>query len=178
MKKLILVLTTIIAFNCYAVTGAMINPGASFAVGFSPNGDSLKLILQSINSAKKSIHVAAYSFTSKPIAIALLNASRRGIDVKVVADLKSNVGQYSAIRFLANNHIPVKLNGNYAIFHHKFMIIDGDTLETGSFNYSANAVKHNAENVIILYHAPQIANIYEKEWQRLWSEANILNAKY
>lgn len=175
MKKLSL-------FLCFctgiAFASTPINSGASYDVGFSPDGNSLNLVLQGINSAKKSIHVAAYSFTSKPIAEALVKASKRGVDIKVIADLKSNSGQYSATTYLANNHIPVKLDGNYPIFHHKFMVIDGVNLETGSFNYSAAAANKNAENVLVLHNIPSLAQSYDQEWIKLWNEAQTLNPKY
>ena len=176
MKRLILCGLLSISISAFASTN--INNGASFDTGFSPNGGSLQLVIKGINSAKKSIHVAAYSFTSKPIAEALLNASKRGVEVKVVADEKSNSGKYSATTYLANNHIPIKLDGNYPIFHHKFMVIDGTTLETGSFNYSAAAANKNAENVLMLWNVPDIASAYDKTWQSLWNEAQPLAARY
>ena len=51
------------------------------------------------------------------------------------------------------------------------MVIDGTSLETGSFNYTNAAVKHNAENALVLWNVPQIAQIYTAEWQRLWEES-------
>jgi phosphatidylserine/phosphatidylglycerophosphate/cardiolipin synthase-like enzyme len=176
MKKILLCGILSISISAFASTS--INSGASFDTGFSPHGGSLSLVLKGINSAKKSIHVAAYSFTSKPIAEALLNASQRGVDVKIVADEKSNLGKYSATTYLANNHVQVKLDGNYPIFHHKFMVIDGVNLETGSFNYSAAAANKNAENVLILWNVPDIAITYDKTWQALWNEAKPLTSKY
>jgi phosphatidylserine/phosphatidylglycerophosphate/cardiolipin synthase-like enzyme len=175
MKKIILILSL---SSSLAFASNPINAGASFDVGFSPDGTSLPLVLQGINNAKKSIHVAAYSFTSKPIAEALVKANKRGIEVKVVADQKSNSGKYSATTYLANNGVPVRLDGNYAIFHHKFMVIDGSNLETGSFNYSAAAVKSNAENVLLLTNVTALASTYDKEWLKLWNEAQPLTAKY
>lgn len=171
-------LVTLILINVTAYASTSINQGASFDIGFSPNDGSLPLVINTINSAKKSIHVAAYSFTSKPIAEALLQASKRGVDVKVIADQKSNSGKYSATTYLANNKISVKLDGNYPIFHHKFMVIDGINLETGSFNYSAAAASKNAENVLVLWNVPSIAATYDKEWQKLWNEAQPLQASY
>ena len=170
-------LITILAITGAVNAATLVGSNSSFDVGFSPNGSSLQLVLKSINSAKKSIHVAAYGFTSKPIAEALLNASKRGVEVKIVADEKSNSGKYSATRYLANNRIQVKLDGNYPIFHHKFMIIDGSTLETGSFNYSA-AASRNAENVLVLWNAPSVANSYEQQWQKLWNEGSLVKPAY
>ena len=147
-------------------------------VAFSPNGQAQELILQTIASAKKSIKVAAYSFTSKPISQALLEAKKRGVEVKVVADAKAGKGKYSAVTFLANHNIPVRLNENYAIFHHKFMIIDEKNIQTGSFNYSAAAANKNAENVVVLENMPQVALAYAHEWQLLWDESQDLPPAY
>lgn len=147
-------------------------------VAFSPYADSLQLVLSSVNSAKKSIEVAAYSFTSKPISVALLTAYRRGVDVKIVADKKSNSRHYSAISFLANQGVPTRLNGKYAILHDKFMVIDHQTVETGSFNFTAAAVNRNAENVLVLQHAPNLAAQYTREWERLWAEGEDVTKQY
>ncbi|HET8730500.1 MAG TPA: phospholipase D family protein [Moraxellaceae bacterium] len=152
--------------------------GATFEVGFSPNHGSLELVVKTIHEAKKQILVAAYAFSSKPVAQALLEASQRGVEVKVVADEKQNGRSYSAVTFLANQHIAVRLNGNYAIHHNKFMVIDGDTVETGSFNYSAAAASKNAENVLVIRNAAPLAQVYAQEWQRLWDEATPLAARY
>ena len=151
---------------------------AAFEVGFSPRGKSLNIILNGIKRAEESVIVAAYSFTSKPISTALLEAHKRGINVRVVADAKSNSGQYSAVTFLANQGVPVRVNDRYAIFHHKFMVFDGRHVQTGSFNYSAAAVDRNSENVLLLMNVPEIAGIYSQEWQRLWNESKEVKPNY
>ena len=151
---------------------------AAFEVGFSPKGKSLNIILDGIKNAEKSILVAAYSFTSKPISTALLEAHKRGLAVRVVADAKSNTSQYSAVTFLANQGVPVRVNSRYAIFHHKFMVFDDRHVETGSFNYSAAAVDKNAENVLLLMNVPEIAGKYAQEWQRLWNESKEVKPNY
>ncbi|RQO68271.1 endonuclease [Aquitalea sp. FJL05] len=143
-------------------------------VAFAPDPAALQLVLKAIQSARRSIHVAAYVFTSKPVAQALLAAQHAGIEVAVVADRKENSGRYSATRFLADQQLPVRLNARYAIFHHKFMIIDAMHVQTGSFNYSAAAAGKNAENVLVVWNAPELAARYEQQWQRLWQEADTL----
>lgn len=152
--------------------------GATFEVGFSPSGQSLNVVLKTIESARSSILVAAYSFTSKPIASALLQAHKRGVKVALVADMKDNSKGYSAAQYLANQGVPVHLNGNYAILHDKFMVIDGMHVQTGSFNYSAAAVDRNAENVLLLWNVKPLADQYAHEWQRLWAESPALPPSY
>lgn len=155
-----------------------LSPDVKFEIGFSPGGSALDVILKGIRQAEKSILVAAYSFSSKPISTALLEAHNRGVSVQVVADKKSNTGRYTALTFLANHGVPVRVNGNYQIFHHKFMVIDGLHVETGSFNYSAAAVNRNAENVLMIWNTREVAAIYARQWNILWEEATEVLANY
>jgi phosphatidylserine/phosphatidylglycerophosphate/cardiolipin synthase-like enzyme len=114
----------------------------------------LQLVLKGIAQRQHSIHLAAYVFTSKPVATALLEARRRGRGGGRGGRHAGNQRQYSATRFLANQQLPVRLNGKYAILHDKFMIIDQQHVQTGSFNYTAAAASKNAENVLIIWNAP------------------------
>ncbi|HDV5163465.1 TPA: DUF1669 domain-containing protein, partial [Escherichia coli] len=84
--------------------------------------------------------------------------------------------RYTAATWLARHGIPVRVNGHYDIMHNKFMIIDGRTVETGSFNYTASADKRNAENVIVLRDMPDAAQPYSREFERLWNESEPLNS--
>jgi phosphatidylserine/phosphatidylglycerophosphate/cardiolipin synthase-like enzyme len=112
------------------------------------------------------------------VSEALLAAHKRGVKVAVVADQKGNSGSYTAVNFLANHGVPVRLNGRYAILHHKFMVIDGTAVQLGSFNYSSAAVDKNAENVLLLKNVKEIASRYEKEWNRLWDEGIDVKKNY
>ncbi|OZI13740.1 endonuclease [Sodalis-like symbiont of Philaenus spumarius] len=147
-------------------------------VGFSPGRTAKQIILLAIEEAKTSIDIAAYSFTSKPIALALVDAQNRGVNVRVVADRKSNGGKYTAVTYLVNHRVPVRLNDKYAIMHNKFMIVDGRSVETGSFNYTQSAASRNAENVIYLRNRLDIAEKYAREFNRLWSEAEDTKSTY
>ena len=150
---------------------------ASLASAFTP-GQALPLVLDTIRSARSTIFVAAYSFTSKPIAAELRDASRRGVKVFVLADATEASKGYSAVRFLANERVPVRINARYAIQHNKFMVIDGTTVQTGSFNYTSAAAERNAENVVVVRNAPAIAAQYDAQWRRLWSEGTELPPAY
>lgn len=145
--------------------------------GFSPGGSATRLILTAINNASASIDVAAYSFTSKPIALALIDASKRGVTVRVVADEKAN-SRYTSITYLANHGIAVRKNGRYAIMHNKFMILDGKSVETGSYNYTSSAEKRNAENAVLITGVPNLAANYTGEFNRLWGESEAVSKSW
>ena len=147
------------------------------ATAFTPGG-ALPLVLETIRGARSTIFVAAYTFTSKPVATELLEATKRGVKVFVLADATEATKGYSAIRFLANERVPVRTNGRYAIQHNKFMVVDGITVQTGSFNYTSAAAQRNAENVIVVRNAPAVAAQYDVEWRRLWNEGSELAPSY
>ena len=123
---------------------------AAFDIGFSPGGSALAVVEKAIGAARSQILMACYEFTSRDIAQALERAAHRGVKVRIVADFKAAHDRFSQIRILRDAGIPVRLDHHYAIFHHKFIVIDGGSLETGSFNYTTAAIKHNAENAIVL----------------------------
>nr|WP_234472883.1 phospholipase D family protein [Pantoea sp. S61] len=144
---------------------------ASVTAGFSPGGTALDLILQFTGSARQSADVAAYDFTSRPVAQALSDAVARGVKVRLVADEKKSRDRWSLVGQLACAGVDVRLNGMYSIMHNKFMITDGSAVETGSFNYTFSAEKRNAENALVIQDEPGIAREYQEEFNRLWNES-------
>lgn len=150
---------------------------SNVSVGFSP-GDAEAIVVRTIDSAQTSIRLAAYSFTSKPIAKALVAASKRGVDVMVVVDKSQRSERYTSATFLANMGIPVRVDSRYAIMHNKFMVVDAHTVQTGSFNYTASAARRNAENVVVVAGTPNMVSAYDAEWRRLWNESEPYGARY
>ena len=95
---------------------------------FSPHGGCTEAVIRELDKAKTTILVQAYSFTSAPIAKALLNAHKRGVKIEVILDKSQRTQNYSSATFLYNQGIPVKIDAQHAIAHNKVMIIDGEFL--------------------------------------------------
>src|SRR3712207_5247726 len=88
-----------------------------------------------------------YSFTSSPIAKAVVDAHKRGVKVRAILD-KSNEGdRYTSATFLANGGVPVFIDSDHDIAHNKVMLIDGATIVTGSMNFTRAGEERNAENL-------------------------------
>lgn len=155
-----------------------VSADGTIEVAFSPKAGSTELVVKAISSARQSILVAAYSFTSKPIAQALVEAHKRGIDVKVVVDKSQKSERYTSATFLANMGIPVRVDSMHAIQHNKFMVIDGIHVQNGSFNYTAAAEGRNAENVLVIWSNPKLATIYMANWDEHWNHSEPYAAKY
>jgi phosphatidylserine/phosphatidylglycerophosphate/cardiolipin synthase-like enzyme len=153
-------------------------PASTFEVGFSSNVNggeerALDVVLRAIGEARSQIWVAAYEFTSRPIAKALIAAQTRGVQVMVIADWQENSRGFSVVPILQAARVPVRLAQAYKVFHNKFMVIDGETVETGSFNYTVAASEHNAENALVQRQCRPMAVHYAGIWQRLWIEAGV-----
>lgn len=141
-------------------------PGAFYEVCFTPAQKCTNAVTDEIDKAKNTILVQAYSFTSKDILQALKQAHDRGIDVRVILDKgQYKPGAYRSSTYLINNEIPVWIDNKVAIQHNKVMIIDGETVITGSFNFTAAADKRNAENLLII-RDPDFATAYLENWER------------
>jgi len=145
-------------------------------VAFTPWDNAEGLIIDGIRRAKHQILVQAFSFTSRALANALMAAKRRGVDVQVMADREQTFsGEASRIPDLAQAGIPVMLELRYQSAHNKVMVMDAGTADaaviTGSYNWTYAAQYKNAENVLILRHNPDIANVYAANWRRHFAEA-------
>lgn len=119
-------------------------------VCFTPGQECLPLIIKTLDDAKKSILMQAYSLTSKPIAEALIRAHNRGITITVIADKSQQRERYTQVRTLQAAGIPVYIDYTPAIAHNKVILIDDEIVISGSYNFSNAAEKRNAENVIFL----------------------------
>ena len=135
----------------------------STQVYFSPNGGAQDAVVREINNAKKSIFVQAYSFTNQPIAKALVEAQRRGVDVFMILDKSNRTTKYSAADFTDHFGVDTYIDDKHAIAHNKIMIIDKETVITGSYNFTKAAENSNAENLLVI-RSSQLADVYFGNW--------------
>ena len=146
-------------------------------VAFSPNGGGAATIIRAIGQAQKTIKVQAYSFTNADIAKALLEASKRGVQVRVVLDKSQETEKYTSATFLANAGVPVRIDDDFAIAHNKIMILDDETVITGSFNFTKAAEERNAENVLVIRGNKELARLYLQNWQWRWDASEAYKRK-
>lgn len=184
MRKILAVLL----FCACGVTFA--DDGKVVAIGFSGGDGSTdtakSVIIDTINDSHESIIAAIYSFTDKDIARALVAAANRGVKVSVVADQKENEGRgggeggdsnsvkYSTVNYLSSNGVDTRVNGDYAIFHNKYLVADGKCVATGSYNWTSSATNRNAENVMLVCDS-NAAQVYTKEFNYWYKNATPVN---
>jgi phospholipase D len=143
--------------NSWAAQEAVIH------VCFTPGGSCSKQIIDAVAQAKKQVLVQAYSFTSFPIARALADAKKRGVDVEVLLDKSQLRSKGSVLPYLNNQSIMSKIDYLPAIAHNKVIILDDSIVITGSYNFTASAEKRNAENLLII-RDKNLAQDYANNW--------------
>ncbi|MGN6670388.1 MAG: phospholipase D family protein, partial [Candidatus Nucleicultricaceae bacterium] len=130
---------------------------------FTPGQNCTALIVNAIGEAKQEICVQAYSFTSAPIAEALVRAHKNGVRVLVLVDKSQVKEKRSRVWMLKDAGIDVWVDVLPGIAHNKVMIIDQQMVLTGSFNWTNAAEYRNAENVVFIKE-PQIVRYYKENW--------------
>lgn len=131
------------------------------------------VVEREIDNAAKRIDVAVYTFTSRPLAQALVDACERGVRVRVLLDPAQAAGKYSKANYLANYGVDVRTEKGAGLMHHKFALIDDSILITGSFNWTASAEAENDENILLLKGFPATCKSYSREFERIWHEGKV-----
>ncbi|MBI4597109.1 MAG: phospholipase D family protein [Candidatus Omnitrophica bacterium] len=137
----------------------------SWNICFSPRGGCTQLVVDTIASANSQVLVQAHSFTSEPIAQALVAARQRGVRVEAILDKSQRSEDDSRAALLARAGIPVSIDAAHAIAHNKVMVMDEDTVVTGSFNFTNSAEERNAENLLVIKDKA-LASAYRENWRK------------
>ena len=144
-----------------------LSDGTQIFTHFSPENDISASLLKEIGSAKKSIHFMAFSFTQDALGSAMRKRFESGIEVRGVFEKRQVDDRYSEYNAMKKAGLPVVQDRNRRAMHHKVIVIDAETVITGSYNFSKNAEERNSENLLILKGNPNIAQAYLSEFERI-----------
>ena len=145
--------------------------GSRIVVVFTSEDPALEnAIVPIVQSANQSIRFLAFSFTDFPLADAMSQRFKAGVDVAGVFEKVGSETEAAELRTLMCRSVPVKQDGNPGFLHHKVIVVDERIVITGSLNFSTNAEENNDENVIIIDN-PEIARLYLQEFDRVWNLA-------
>src|SRR5207237_4599432 len=94
------------------------------------------------------------------ITFGLVEAKKRGVDVKILLDKSNEQEPYSDLHIFLENGLAPLTDSHHAIAHNKIMIIDQRTLVTGSYNFTNQAEHENAENLLVIKGHPELVKHY------------------
>ena len=144
----------------------------SLEIFFSPKGGCTSQIVKYISKTKVSLDIQAFTFTSAPIAKAVLDVYKKGVPVRIILDSDEATSKYSSATFFTNMGIAIKIDKKHAIAHNKIIIIDQKRVITGSFNFTNQAETSNAENLLVI-NRPDIAKLYKDNFELHYGHSEL-----
>lgn len=147
----------------FAAVLATAAKGAEITVYFSPNGGAAAAIVERVDAAKKTVHVMAYAISEDGITRALIAASKRGVEVRLIVDRHEQGGAGSTAGKIKHAGVPTTVDRAHALMHNKTMVIDDSIVITGSMNFTISGDKKNAENTLII-EDPGLAKIFDEDF--------------
>jgi phosphatidylserine/phosphatidylglycerophosphate/cardiolipin synthase-like enzyme len=158
MRKLIVVLCLISAPLAAETIG-------NDTVCFVPGPDDCAMVaVDEIGSARQSVSMQSYGFTEPHIAQALIDAKARGVSVRLIVDKTAVNERNGETQVVAQAGIPVWVDYHPRIAHNKVIVVDSQSVETGSLNWTNAADHANAENTLVV-HDPALAQAYERNFE-------------
>jgi phospholipase D len=141
-------------------------PVAAADVCFTLAGEDCgSFAVAAIDAARHSLLVQAYNFTEPRIVASIIAAHRRGVSVEVIVDKITARQRGEGVDAVAGAGIPTFIDRTPRIAHNKVMVIDDETVLTGSFNWSVSAERYNAENLLAV-RSPALAHYYTANFAR------------
>jgi phosphatidylserine/phosphatidylglycerophosphate/cardiolipin synthase-like enzyme len=127
----------------------------------------LQGLLSGINSARDSIDIAIYELNLEQVGEAILQASKRGVKVRMVTDSDS-LQEDETLANLIQKNIEIVPDDHKALMHNKFMVVDGKFVWTGSWNFTFNDTYHNNNNAIYIQ-SDKLAKNYTVEFEEMFT---------
>ena len=143
--------------------------GTKVGVYFSPYDKTSNHIIPLINSAKHYIYMPTFLITHTQIADALMNAKRRGVDVKIIMDATNINTTHTKHYILRKAGIQLKTEIFAGKMHSKTIIIDDKYIIAGSMNFSNSGENKNDENCLIIENS-KLAKEYKQFFIYLWNK--------
>ncbi|KFV50940.1 Mitochondrial cardiolipin hydrolase, partial [Tyto alba] len=132
-------------------------------------------LLRLLLSARRSLDICLFAFSSPQLGRAVQLLHCRGVRVRIVTDAQYMGLQGSQIGLLRRaGGIQVRHDQEEGYMHHKFAIVDGRMLITGSLNWTTQAIQNNRENVLVMEDAEYVKPFLD-EFERIWEEYNPTN---
>lgn len=145
------------------------------------------LISKTLSASKKTVDLALFVFSDQQLANILEERHNQNVQVRALIEPQFAYRSYSEAldmmgfalsencKYEVDNHpwknpistvgVPILAKGD--LLHHKFAVIDNQTVITGSHNWSEAANNGNDE-ILVVIENPTVAAHYQREFDRLY----------
>jgi phosphatidylserine/phosphatidylglycerophosphate/cardiolipin synthase-like enzyme len=153
----------------------------------------LNMIGENLAAAKQRVDMALFVLSAQALTTVIADLQAKGVQLRLLADPGFASRSFSEVLdllgvALADRHCKLEA-GNQPLqqaaegvgiprlargdkLHHKLAVVDGQTVITGSFNWSPSAAHQNDE-VLLVIHSRLLAAHFTREIDRLWKGADL-----
>jgi len=124
-------------------------------------------LVKAIDAARMSIDLAAYSLSLNSVRFALINAHKRGVQVRIV--MESTNMDRSDPQALIEAGIPIVGDDRQGLMHDKFIVIDRSEVWLGSMNFTDSGTYDDNNNLIRIL-STQVAENYMVEFEEMFTD--------
>lgn len=154
---------------------AMMIPGAhandaitcQVRTALASEGSISEQLRMALQPARSEVLVALYGFNNPILAHELESLAKKGVRVRVKIDAEKTTKRktHALLERLRAAGVTVEAVAANSRNHNKFVVIDGQRVATGSYNWTTRA-EQNWENLLFL-HCPELAKRYAREWRKI-----------
>lgn len=147
---------------------------------YTPYKDLKNKIIDKINNAGEKVYAEVYIFTEKNIRQAIINAKKRGLDVKVILE-KNPYNAYNinntSYNLFKKNWVDIVWSNpeNYSLNHSKVLIIDDEVI-ISTWNISHSLFNYNRDFLFLTKDKAIhdiVFNIFNHDFK--WEKINLYN---
>ena len=121
----------------------------------------------------RTLDVVAFELNNQAITMGILDAHRRGVTVRVVADNEHTIeDEGTTMNLLVDAGIPIVYDKRTAFMHNKFMILDSTYVITGSTNWTVNDVYRNNNNLLVM-RTRRAVDAYQNVFSKMYDEGQF-----
>jgi phosphatidylserine/phosphatidylglycerophosphate/cardiolipin synthase-like enzyme len=144
---------------------------ATIDVYYAPEDQPIDRVVDLYAHARRYIYVSMYALTAPSVVKALVEAKRRGLDIRVITDRErlNDLKQQSAVRTLRLAGVPIKINRHDGLMHLKQAVIDDIINISGSANHTTSGNRYNDERLDVITDARVTAKTREK-FLTMWND--------
>jgi phosphatidylserine/phosphatidylglycerophosphate/cardiolipin synthase-like enzyme len=135
---------------------------------FSPGTTCRDAITHHIQQAKQHIDICVFTISDNIIVDEILNAHQRKVKVRIISDNEKLFDKGSDIERLAKNGVPIKIDCSTGHMHHKYCLIDHNTLINVSYKWTRSAADRNYENIVV-HQSPDLVKQFSRNFKELWN---------
>src|SRR5438034_3888581 len=143
-----------------------------------------RLVADFLGAAKQTLDLAQYDFNLGPetreiVAGALTDAAARAVAVRIIYNVDHEnpipvpPPPEPDVQLISSLGVPARaIAGVPDLMHHKFVVRDGESVWTGSMNWTDDSWSKQ-ENVIVTIDSPELAHAFAIDFEELWRDGDV-----